>query len=117
MKRASGRIKLICVIAFSVLALTLLLDADNVVRPVEAFSDGPPAGHTGAPDEASCTTCHSGSTMGGQFTITPPQNYTPGQTYQIIVQHVNPDTTRRRWGFQLTALAGTSPAGTVASTN
>jgi hypothetical protein len=117
MRRTSGRIKLLCIIAFGILALTLLLDSDEVVRPVEAFSDGPPPGHTGAPGEVTCTNCHFGPTEGGTFTITPPQEYVPGQTYEITVAHINSDPSRQRWGFQLTALADKSPAGMVASTN
>src|SRR5688572_8228959 len=116
MKRASGRIKLICTSAFAALTLVLLLDTEKVVHPVEAFAEGPPAGHTGAPGEQTCNNCHSGPMSGGTFSITPPQNYVPGQTYQIVVRHINPDPSRQRWGFQLTALASTTMAGTFANT-
>lgn len=109
MKRAKG---LICVIAFAIMGLILLADNGNVTRQAGAFSDGPPPGFTGAPGEETCTACHFGLTEGGTFQITPPQNYVPGQTYQITVRHNNSDTTRDRWGFQLTALAGTTMAGT-----
>jgi hypothetical protein len=113
MKRIKGRIKLICIVAFVLSAVAVLVtDKSNVVQRAGAFTDGPPAGFTGAPGEQTCTNCHSGATEGGQFTITQPQNYTPGQTYQIVVRHVNADTSRDKWGFQLTALAGTTMAGT-----
>jgi len=117
MKSVTGRIKLICVITFAIGGLVLFTYPDDVVRTVEAFSEGPPAGHTGAPGESTCTNCHVGPTSGGTFTITPPQNYVPGQTYQIVVRHVNPDPSRMRWGFQLTPLAGTTAAGTLIVTD
>ena len=112
MKRIKGRIKVAIVAAFAVTALALLSDDGKVAQKAEAFTDGPPPGFSGAPGDQTCTSCHFGVDTGGQFTITPPQNYTPGQTYQIVVQHVNADTSRQKWGFQLTALAGTTMAGT-----
>ena len=115
MKRAKGKLKLICIVAFAISGLILLTGKETVTHHAEAFSDGPPPGFTGAPGEQTCTSCHSGPTEGGTFAITPPQNYVPGQTYQITVRHENPDTTRDRWGFQLTALAGTAMAGTFSN--
>ena len=116
MRRVAERIKIILTLAFGFAAAIVLLGGGaDVVRPVEAFSDGPPPGHTGAPGEQTCTNCHFGLTEGGQFSIAPPANYIPGATYQIVVRHINPDTTRRRWGFQLTALAGTTMAGSFTS--
>ena len=41
----------------------------------------------------------------------------PGQTYQIVVRHINADPSRKRWGFQLTSLAGTTMAGAFANTS
>ena len=116
MKRAINRTKVICVLAFIALAAFLLLD-DEVLQATKANSTGPPAGHTGAPGELTCTQCHIGPTTGGTFTITPPQTYMPGQTYQIVVRHTNPDQTRTRWGFQLTALAGETMAGSFGNTS
>jgi uncharacterized repeat protein (TIGR01451 family) len=84
-----------------------LLSSQTVIRPVHAFSSGPPAGYTGAPREEpeACAECHVPSAAGtGQISITAPASYTPGQTYQITVTHTNPDPSRIRWGFQLTAL-------------
>ena len=111
MKRATGRIKLICLIVFAIAGLALLADNEKITHRVDAFSDGPPAGFTGAPGEQTCTSCHFGVDTGGTFTIQQPATYVPGQTYQIVVRHVNPDMTRQRWGFQLTALAGNDMAG------
>lgn len=107
------RIKLIVVVVFGLIAAVVLsVDSRHVVQPVGAFSAGPPVGHTGAPQEDTCAACHSDTTAGAQFTIIPPTTYIPGQTYQVIVRHTNADPSRQRWGFQLTALAGGSMAGT-----
>lgn len=116
MKRMKGRIKLVCVVVFAITGLLLITDNERVAQRATAFSDGPPAGFTGAPGEQTCTACHSGPDTGGSFTIEQPQNYVPGQTYQVAVRHVNAQA-GVRWGFQLTALAGTSPAGSFASTS
>ena len=51
------------------------------------------------------------------LSITAPATYIPGQTYQIQVQHATTDTTRMRWGFELTTLDGTNAAaGTFTDT-
>src|SRR6185369_7491799 len=84
-----------------------LLSHDSGTPPVHAFSAGPPAGYTAAPGEEpeACAECHVPSDAGtGHLTITAPQTYVPGQTYQITVTHTNSDPTRLRWGFELTAL-------------
>jgi hypothetical protein len=90
-----------------------------------AFSSGPPPGVTGAPGDESraCTRCHPGSLnpdARGQITISgAPANYTPGQRYTLTVAVTHPDTDRRRWGFQLTALTqnDNQPAGNLEITN
>jgi len=87
--------------------LGFLLSNNIGTQPVQAFSAGPPAGYTGAPGEEpeACAECHVPTDAGtGHISITAPQTYVPGQTYQITVTHSNPDPTRLRWGFQLTAL-------------
>jgi hypothetical protein len=54
----------------------------------------------------------------GQTTLTVPPTYIPGQTYQITVRHSNSDSTRKRWGFELTALDdGALKAGELQSTD
>ncbi|HEY2962563.1 MAG TPA: PQQ-dependent sugar dehydrogenase [Pyrinomonadaceae bacterium] len=76
-------------------------------RPVQAFSSGPPAGYTGAPQEEpdACAECHVPPDAGtGRISITAPSTYVPGQTYPITVTHTNADLTRLRWGFELTVL-------------
>jgi hypothetical protein len=112
------RIKIICVMIFVAATATLLLTNNRV--SVEAFSVGPLGGHTGAPAELTCATggCHSGepNTGPGTFLIEAPVSYEPGQTLRITVRHINPDTSRRRWGFQLTALTSANEkAGTLQS--
>jgi uncharacterized repeat protein (TIGR01451 family) len=81
---------------------------DSLNPTAGAFSSGPPPGYARAPGEEpeACAECHlsPGDSGSGQISITAPSTYVPGQTYQITVTHTNPDTTRRRWGFQLTSL-------------
>lgn len=113
------KIKFFCLLLFIALALTagLLSKNKRFVHSTEAFAGGPPAGVSGAPGETTCAVCHfNEQVLEGLFTITAPQNYNPGQTYQIVVRHQTADQTRRRWGFQLTALAGTTMAGNFGGT-
>lgn len=87
--------------------LGFLLSTNYSFEPVQAFSSGPPPGYTGAPGEEpeACAECHVPPDAGtGHISITAPQTYIPGQTYQITVTHSNPDPTRLRWGFEFTAL-------------
>ena len=109
------RVKVLCLLSFVGLAFVGLTNNNGFVHTVKSFSSGPPAGFSGAPGENNCAACHSGGANNGQFTIVAPVNYTPGQTYQIQVRHNNTDTTRRRWGFQLTALANNTAAGSFAN--
>src|SRR6267143_2538389 len=88
------------------------LTNSGAIETVRAFSTGPPGAVTGAPgDFGTCANCHGGPVPNGQFTISAPQTYVPGQTYQITVTHINNDPTRKRWGFELTALSSGSKAG------
>jgi len=101
------RIRLI-VLSFALTAIVgFVLTHNSGTRPVHAFSAGPPAGYTGAPQEEpeACAECHVPPDAGtGKISITAPQTYIPGQTYPITVTHTNPDQTRLRWGFELTVL-------------
>ncbi|MFN0277176.1 MAG: choice-of-anchor V domain-containing protein [Pyrinomonadaceae bacterium] len=113
-----NKIKLICVLCFVVFAIGAFFTDSGLVATVQSFSGGPPFGATGAPGEADCTACHAQNAGPGIFTISAPANYSPGQTYQIQVQHTTTDATRLRWGFELTALNGSNlAAGTFASTS
>ena len=88
-----------------------LLSHNTGTRPVHAFSAGPPAGYTGAPQEEpeACAECHVPPDAGtGKISITAPQTYVPGHTYPITVTHTNADPTRLRWGFELTVLDNAS---------
>ncbi len=106
------RVKVACIAFFLVTLLSAVLTGNRTVSTARAFAEGPNPGHTGAPFELTCAVvgCHGGepNTGPGQLQITAPASYEPGNTYQITVKHMTTDTTRRRWGFQLTALDGTT---------
>lgn len=110
-------IKILVVVIFTVVGLTLFVFDSRMINVSHASISGPPASRTGAPGEMTCTDCHNQNAGTGQFTITAPASYTPGQTYQIQVRHVTTDSTRRRWGFELTALSNNTMAGTFANLN
>jgi uncharacterized repeat protein (TIGR01451 family) len=116
------RIRLI-VLASLLTALTgFLLSHNTGTLPVHAFSAGPPAGYTGAPQEEpeACAECHVPPDAGtGKISISAPPTYVPGQTYAITVTHTNADPTRLRWGFELTVLdtASDEKAGELQSTD
>ena len=85
---------------------------------IHAYSTGPDARSTGAPGDAICTRCHSGTVNSGPGSVTIAfaggQTYTPGQTKRLTVTVADPD--QRRWGFQVTARLGTNlPAGQAGS--
>ena len=107
------QLKIFCIGAFFAFGFVgLITSKSGLVQTAGAYPSGPPAGFSGAPDESSCDACHFGSTPVGQFAIlNAPANYNPGQTYQIKVRHTTADTTRMRWGFEMTTLAGQTPAG------
>ena len=108
--------KLLVLVFFVGLAIFGLANNNSFAPTVIASSAGPPVRTTGAPGESTCASCHFGGSGGiGQFTITAPPRYIPGQTYQIDVRHTNADVSRRRWGFQLTSLAGDTAAGSFAN--
>src|SRR5262245_52332595 len=102
-----NRIKVAC-LAFFLAALFVELLSVDPVRTVRAFAEGPNPGHSGAPGELTCAVagCHGGepNTGPGHFEITGPSSYEAGKTYPITITHSTSDTSRRRWGFQLTAL-------------
>src|SRR2546423_3363079 len=112
-----NRVKLVVLVLFLAGSGAVLFTNNFVNRPVSARSAGPDAGFTGAPgeDPEACAACHlPQGTSSGTFTITAPQTYLPGQTYQIIVRHASSDQTRMRWGFQLTTLDdGNEKAGNL----
>ncbi|HVG18712.1 MAG TPA: Reeler domain-containing protein [Blastocatellia bacterium] len=108
------RAKIISLTLFIAGFAAALLTSNQAVTTVHGFSGGPPAAHTGAPGENNCTECHNTNSPQqdtNAFSISVPSSYEPGRTYQIIVKHTNSNSSRRQWGFQLTALAGGSRAG------
>src|SRR5689334_2197422 len=113
------KIKFLALLVFLAGVVTYLITDNIGNRTAHAFSSGPPAGFTGAPGEFTCRECHvpdSGAGT-GHISITAPQTYVPGQTYQITVTHVNADPTRLRWGFELTVLDDSdSKAGELQNT-
>ena len=105
------RIRFILLPALLAAFAGFLLSHNTGTRPVHAFSAGPPAGYTGAPQEEpeACAECHVPPDAGtGKIAITAPQTYVPGHTYPITVTHTNADPTRLRWGFELTVLDNAS---------
>jgi uncharacterized repeat protein (TIGR01451 family) len=116
------RIRLILLPCLLAAFVGFLLSHNTGTRPVHAFSSGPPAGYTGAPQEEpeACAECHVPPDAGtGRISITAPQTYVPGQTYPITVTHTNADPTRLRWGFELTVLdtASDEKAGNLQNVN
>ncbi|HQY66012.1 MAG TPA: hypothetical protein PLD38_01920 [Pyrinomonadaceae bacterium] len=109
------RIKLVVLTFFAGSAILAFTFGRDLVSTTNASISGPPASRTSAPGEQNCTSCHNPGTGAGQFSITAPASYTPGQTYTIQVRHINADTTRKRWGFELTSLANNAMAGTFAN--
>ena len=120
-KHRFEQVRLIMLAAIVACGIGWLLSAESGYPPVHAFSSGPPAGYTGAPLEEpeACAECHVPPDAGtGQISISVPATYIPGQTYQISINHINPDPTRQRWGFQLTVLdGGDEKAGNLQSTD
>jgi Reeler domain-containing protein len=120
-KLNKNRLKMTCLAFCLALIAAALLSDNRAVRRVNAFAEGPNPGHTGAPGELTCATsgCHTGSFNSGpgQLSIVPPTSYQPGQTYQVTVMHQTSDSSRRRWGFQLTVLddASNNKAGNLAN--
>src|SRR3970040_314833 len=102
----TDRAKLVCLVLFFFAAGALFFADTRVAPTAHAFSSGPPAGYTGAPLENTCsaTDCHRGSLNEGpgNFVIEAPAIYEPGETYQIKARHITNDSSRRRWGFQVT---------------
>ncbi|MBK6750815.1 MAG: VCBS repeat-containing protein [Acidobacteria bacterium] len=112
------KIKFACLLLFAGLGIFGFFSESGFVQTANSFTAGPPAGFSGAPDENNCASCHLGPASVGQFAIlNAPASYTPGQTYQFQVRHTTADTTRLKWGFQMTALAGQNSAGTFANAN
>jgi (2Fe-2S) ferredoxin len=107
--------KLACLLAFGIFALMMFSFGKPFTVTGLASISGPPASRTGAPGEQTCTDCHNAQTGVGHLAIVAPPTYRPGITYQVQVRHTTTDSTRKRWGFELTALASNVRAGTFAN--
>jgi hypothetical protein len=98
--------KLIAVLAVSLIALIGLTRTSGDYAKVSASASGPSPSHTGAPDEANCTACHSdfvvNSGTGGVTIAGVPANYLPNQTISITTTTSQADAVI--YGFQLTAV-------------
>ncbi len=89
------------------------------IYQINANSSGASQPKTGAPNETTCTSCHSGSSLVTSGTqhgrINLKGNYTgggyiPDSTYTLTVSYA--ETGRSTFGFQMTALANGKAAGT-----
>ena len=83
-----------------------LLSVGPEVQRTSAFSSGPPAKYTGAPNESNCTVCHASFPVNsgtGSVAITGiPANYLPGQVIPVTVTTAQSDAAA--FGFELTAI-------------
>lgn len=90
---------------------------------VLSYESGPEPGHTGAPDELTCTSvgCHTTYRLNpdanGRVALEGvPARYATGERYTFKLSVSHP--TARRWGFQITALdAGGNRAGAFVVTD
>lgn len=113
---ATCDLKIVIVMLLLVVAVGVVLFSDNAANPrVHANFSGPPPGFTRAPGELACDDCHTNPPQSsGTISLSVPPNYTPGQSYNITVTHNTTDASRKRWGFELTALDATDQkAGTL----
>lgn len=87
-----------------------------LAAPASSSSTGPQPGTSGVPAgggvaaEPDCTSCHTGFPLNsdgrGALTLSGvPKRYVPGQQYPLELAVRHPDEDRKRWGFQLTAVA------------
>lgn len=91
------------------LLLVVLFSGLIAVEQAYTNSGGPPTGHTGAPGESTCISCHTGSSLNpgnalrtlvfnGNVGLT---SYVPGTTYTVVYTASNPATAV--FGFQMIA--------------
>lgn len=100
------------------LSITLVLAMmAGLSLQLRSYSDGPPAGRTGAPGELTCNVgyCHSDNQPNPSDAISfistsiPEDGYVPGETYDITVGIKK--TGMKRFGFQWTAVSGNTSQG------
>jgi len=94
----------------------------TLAAPASSSSSGPQPGTAGVPAgagvaaEPTCTACHTGFPLNsdgrGVLTLSGvPKRYVPGERYTLVLELRHPDEERKRWGFQLTAVAGKALVG------
>lgn len=96
------------------LALAMIAGLSLQMR---SYSDGPPAGRTGAPGELTCNIgyCHSNFPVNPSDAISfistsiPEEGYLPGETYDVTVGINKPGM--QRFGFQWTAVSENTSQG------
>jgi len=98
------------------IALPLLLALANLAAvPVcHGYAFGPPDGRAGDPPNAStCVECHSSFQLnsgdGDLRLLNAPAAVTPGATYDLMVELLDPG--QSRWGFELTVVDENNAAG------
>src|SRR4051794_33115623 len=77
-------------IGFLVFAGLALITDKRLMPVVSSNAAGPPPTFTGAPGERLCSECHVRHEGPGQFRITAPATYVPGQAYPILSYPCNP---------------------------
>ncbi|MFQ6609787.1 MAG: choice-of-anchor V domain-containing protein [Fidelibacterota bacterium] len=85
---------------------SILIFLGIIIGNLQAYSNGPPNGRSGAPGELTCQNgCHSSfalnSGSGSVVIENAPTEYSPGETYLLTVHVMHP--TQHRWGFELCA--------------
>jgi len=91
-------------VLFGILAATILGLASSGSHPVQGS-----AGYTGAPGDAACTNCHTGSNpnLDGDVSIDGlPSTILTNTTYRVTVTVTNPNSNAVRAGFQMVVLNG-----------
>jgi hypothetical protein len=108
-------IKLSCMMLYGCILMLLLLTGRHELGTTQAFTSSLNNGYTGANNEVTCATsgCHTGIVQADKddFNI----NVSPldSGVYTITVTSTSNDSSRKRWGFQMTALTTeNAPAGT-----
>jgi Reeler domain len=115
------QVKLASFGVFLVAIIFLTSTGDPIIRKAAASTGQMGDGFTGAPDEPTCATigCHSGAlnTGPGRFDLKV-ERIEGGEDYEVTITTSTTDTTRDRWGFQLTVLrANGRGAGEFMSTD
>lgn len=118
--------KLIKVTAVGLFCFVLYVGAvrSNQTGPVPGVTGVPAGGGIAAEPTCIQSGCHESFPLNpdsrGRIELSGvPDNYLPGQRYTLIFRIAHPDTDRRRWGFEVTAvnLLDYKPAGTLEVTD